>query len=114
MDTSTDLVLREKSKTALRAGDPERAVGVVDTDLLSGLHVGLVGLVARADLDDGVGSVTRSDPHVTDAEFEHDGDRFGRLVMWHGCPAFWVDGLSPPVGDAVSRKACGAISGPSR
>ena len=73
-------------RAGLRAGDPERAVGVVDADLLSGLHICLVGLVARPDLDDGVGPVGGDDPHIADTELERDGDRFGRLVSRHGCP----------------------------
>jgi hypothetical protein len=48
------------------------------------LHVGLVGVVAGADLDGGVGAVARGDPYVAGAEFEGDGDRFGRLIVGHG------------------------------
>src|ERR1039457_3132002 len=73
----------------LRTGDPEHAARVVDADLLSGFHVGLVGFVARADLDDGVGPGARGDPHVAGAEFERDGNWSGRPrpEIWHGCPS---------------------------
>jgi pimeloyl-ACP methyl ester carboxylesterase len=32
-----------------------------------------------------VGPVACGDPHIAGAEFERDGNRFGRLVIWHGC-----------------------------
>src|ERR1700691_274984 len=69
----------EVERTRLRPGDRKLAIGVVDADLLCGCDVGLVGFIARTDLDDGVGPVARGDPYFADAEFEGDGNRFGRL-----------------------------------
>jgi hypothetical protein len=67
----------EVERARLRPGDLEHAVGVADTDLLSGFRVRLVGFVTRADLDHGVGPIARGDPHVADAEFGRDRNRSG-------------------------------------
>ena len=68
---------------ALGGLDQQPAAGVLDAGLLGGGHVGLLGGVARAHLDHGVGAVAGHDPEVTDAQLDGDGDRFGSIEGRH-------------------------------
>ena len=63
--------------------DLQPAAGVLHASLLSGGHVGLLGTVARAHLDDGVGAVTCHDPDVTDPELHSHGDGFRSIEARH-------------------------------
>jgi hypothetical protein len=64
--------------------DHQLAVGVLDARLSCGLDIGVVGCVARADLDDGVLAVARGDPGFADDEGDRGEDRFGGVESWHG------------------------------
>jgi hypothetical protein len=64
--------------------DRELAVGVLDPGVLGGGDVGFLGRVAGAYLDDGVGAIGGDDADVGDAEFQRDGNGFGRIERGHG------------------------------
>ena len=64
--------------------DQQVPVRVLDTGLLRGRHVRLVGRVARSHLDGGLGAIARLDPEIPDAEFHIDGDRLGCVERCHG------------------------------
>ena len=75
---------------ALGRLDQQPAAGVLDAGLLGGGHVGLLGGVARAHLDHGVGAVAGHDPEVADAQLDGDGDRFGSIEGRHLQFPLWV------------------------
>ena len=84
---------------SLRPLDQQPAVRVLDPSLLGGGHVGLLRAVARSNLDDRVGAVTRLDPNVTDGELDRHEDGFGSFERVHSRP---------------SARSAGAVSAPIR
>jgi hypothetical protein len=80
-------LLREVERAALRTAHGQRAVGVLDAGLLRGLDIGLVGLVARPYVDDGVAAVARDEPDVAGGQIDRDGNRFRGGENGHGCPS---------------------------
>jgi hypothetical protein len=75
--------------TLLRPHDQQPAGRVLDPGLLGGPHVGLLMLIAGADVHDRVGAVAGRDADVADAEFNRDRNRLGGVEGGHGDSSGW-------------------------
>jgi hypothetical protein len=70
----------------LRGLDQQPAAVELHAGLLGCGDVGLLGTVARTDLDDRVGGVGGDNPEVTDSELDGYGNRCGGIESRHSCP----------------------------
>ncbi len=68
--------------------DDQYPVVELDASLLGGGHVSLIGLVARAYLDEGVGALTGLDPDVTDAKLQRHEDGYRSIESGHSKSLF--------------------------